>query len=98
MSKNWEDIFEGLSMAEKMNIDMISQLIVKMKEMGISQRELARRTGLKQSTLSRQFGFEVTMNVASLMKICEQLEVQPMILTPEEVEMIEKKRQGKVSV
>lgn len=98
MNKEVEDLFSALTEPEKMNINLIAQVITKMKEQGMSQRELSRRTGLKQSTLSRQFRFEVTMNVESLMKISEQLGVEPVLLTKEEIELVNNHREEKLKV
>lgn len=55
---------------------IIGELIKARKSMGISQRELAQRCGLPQSTIGRIEAGLVTPNIHTIAKIAEVLQLE----------------------
>jgi len=53
---NWADYKRQITSLEKeelQQIELVAQLIVRRKQLGLSQRDLAEQTGLKQSAIAR---------------------------------------------
>jgi transcriptional regulator with XRE-family HTH domain len=53
---NWADYkrqITSLDQAELEQIELVAQLIIRRKNLGLTQRELAERTGLKQAAIAR---------------------------------------------
>ena len=68
--------------------DRASRIIVDLlrsyaEETFVTQTELARRTGLEQSHISRTFNHRVTLTVPSMVALCDGLGVSPMAVMSE---------------
>jgi len=72
---SWEDTFSKLSGEEKKEIELITELIVERKKQNISQRDLAKLTGLKQSTISRMEKDVVSPRLDTFIKIANALKM-----------------------
>lgn len=66
---------EGKSIIEEMEgiADIVGTIVSKRNEMGISQRELAHKTGLSQSTIARIESFKITPNLDTLLILFKSL-------------------------
>lgn len=72
---SWEEKFK-LSEEEKKEIELIISVISERKEQNISQRDLAKMTGLKQSTISRMEKEIVSPRLDTLIKIINALDLE----------------------
>ena len=52
---------------------VIAELIIRRKEFGLNQRELAERCGVPQSTIARMESGAVTPKLDTLIKVCRDL-------------------------
>ena len=66
---------EGKSIIEEMEgiAGIVGTIVSKRNEMGISQRELAHKTGLSQSTIARIESFKITPNIDTLLILLKSL-------------------------
>lgn len=66
---------EGKSIIEEMEgiADIVGTIVSRRNEMGISQRELAYKTGLSQSTIARIESFKITPNIDTLLILLHNL-------------------------
>lgn len=73
---NWADYkrqITSLDQEELQQIELVAQLIVRRKELGLSQRDLAGRTGLKQSAIARLEREGVIPRLDTLEKVSKAL-------------------------
>lgn len=52
---------------------IIAEIIIRRKELGLNQRELAERCGVPQSTIARMESGAVTPKTETLVKVCREL-------------------------
>ena len=52
---------------------IIAEIIIRRKELGLNQRELAERCGVPQSTIARMESGAVTPKIETLVKVCREL-------------------------
>lgn len=81
--KTWNDYkehvkavdIEGKSIIEEMEgiADIVGTIVSRRNELGISQRELAHKTGLSQSTIARIESFKITPNIDTLLILLHNL-------------------------
>lgn len=66
---------DGKNLIEEMEgiADIVGTIISKRAELGISQRDLAEKTGLSQSTIARIESFRITPNVDTLLILLKNL-------------------------
>lgn len=73
---NWEDYkkeITALDPQELEQIEIVAQLIVRRKQMGLTQRDLADKTGLKQAAIARLEREAVIPRLDTLEKIAKAL-------------------------
>lgn len=81
--KTWNDYKEHIKIVdndaneiiEEMEgiADIVGAIVSKRTEMGISQRDLAFRTGLSQSTIARIESFKITPNIDTVLILLRNL-------------------------
>lgn len=81
--RTWEDYknhVKAQSPQDKVNIeyieelsDIIGQMIMRREELGLSQRELARRCGITQSSLARLETCRATPQIDTMLKVLKPL-------------------------
>lgn len=77
-TSDWEKLqetFRNTDPVGKFETDILVQLTIAMIEKDISQRELARRCELSQSTVARIFGSQASMNMTTFLKFCLALDL-----------------------
>lgn len=52
---------------------IIAEMIIRRKELGLNQRELAEKCGIPQSTIARMESGAVTPKLETLLKVCREL-------------------------
>ncbi len=84
--KNWTEErnkIKSLSKLEKENLDIaveiVSVIIKRRNELGISQRDLAKITGIKQSSIARFEGLGSIPRIDSLLKLIKPLGLKLLI-------------------
>ena len=90
---NWEEYKERVRATDPeaaMIIDetemlspIIAEMIIRRKDLGLNQREMAERCGVPQSTIARMESGAVTPKLDTLIKVCRELGLR---LTVERVE------------
>lgn len=72
-----KDKFSSLSEEEKntleLNVKIISIIINRRKELGLSQRDLAKMSGIKQSAIARLERLEVIPRIDTVLKLIKPL-------------------------
>lgn len=81
--EKWEDVKQELTVftdEENEEMDFVADLICSMIErrdkLGISQRELAKLTGIKQPAIARIESFSVTPRIDTLYKLLKPLKLK----------------------
>lgn len=72
---SWKDAFSELSGEEKKELELIAAIIAARKKQDISQRDLAKMTGLKQSTISRMEKSIASPRLETFIKIASALKM-----------------------
>ena len=80
---NWEEYKEHVKATDpraakiidetEMLSPIIAEMIVRRKELGLNQRELAEKCGVPQSTIARMESGAVTPKTETLLKACREL-------------------------
>lgn len=90
--KKWEDIkseITSLNDDEKQNIellaDIVSQMIEKRQEIGLSQRDLAERCGIKQSAIARLEAMRTVPQIDTLAKLLKPLGLKLAVVPDDEL-------------
>lgn len=68
-----ENNITSLDKCEKTEVDLISIIIEKRMELGLSQRDLAKLTGIKQPAIARMESFRATPTLKTLITITKSL-------------------------
>jgi ribosome-binding protein aMBF1 (putative translation factor) len=78
--KTWDSVKKNIkSLTDDENreldlvVEIVSQIIARRVELGISQRELAEKSGVKQSAIARLESFKVTPQIDTIAKIIKPL-------------------------
>jgi len=66
--------------------DIISKIVIERNKLNISQRDLAKMTGLKQSAIARMESLAVIPRIDTLIKICYHLNLNLELSTNAEIE------------
>ncbi|KEH91611.1 helix-turn-helix domain-containing protein [Clostridium novyi] len=81
--KRWEDVKQEITIFtdeenDEMDfmVDLISTIISRRNELGISQRELARLTGIKQPAIARIESLRITPKIDTLYKLLKPLKLK----------------------
>lgn len=84
--RTWEDYknhVKSISNAERRNMeeieemtDIVSSIIQRRQELGISQRDLAERCGIPQSSVARMETLKTTPKLDTLLKIMQALNLK----------------------
>lgn len=72
---SWKDTFSELSEEEQKELELIAAIIAARKKQDISQRDLAKMTGLKQSTISRMEKSIASPRLETFIKIARALKM-----------------------
>ena len=90
--KKWEDIkseITSLNDDEKQNIellaDIVSQMIERRQEIGMSQRDLAEKCGIKQSAIARLEAMRTVPQIDTLAKLLKPLGLKLAVVPNEEL-------------
>lgn len=74
--KKWDEIIEGMDSQRKMEVEiirekarMVSDIIAAREALGITQEQLGRRVGMKQSQIARFEGGTTAPSIDTIMKI-----------------------------
>ena len=80
---NWEEYKEHVKATDpraakiidetEMLSPIIAEMIIRRKELGLNQRELAERCGVPQSTIARMESGAVTPKLETLLKVCREM-------------------------
>lgn len=88
--KKWEDVknaMTSLSNEEKQNIevlsDIVSHMIERRHEIGLSQRDLAQRCGIKQSAIARLEPMKTVLQIDTLSKLMKPLGLKLTVVNDE---------------
>ena len=78
--KTWDDVKKNISSltdAENdeidMMVDIVTQIVSRRAELGISQRELAKKSGLKQAAIARLESMKAVPQIDTLSKVLKPL-------------------------
>lgn len=81
--KTWAEVRENINSITKEEkseldfmADLISKLVIKRTELGISQRELAEMSGVKQSAIARLESLRATPQIDTLYKLLRPLKLK----------------------
>lgn len=83
---NWKEYKEQIDVLEEVEvqqIELIAELVKRRKAMGMTQRELADRTGLKQSAIARLERDGVVPKVDTLTRIAKALGLKVQLVEEE---------------
>lgn len=90
--KRWEDVksaITSLNEDEKRNIEMladiISQMIERRQEIGLSQRDLAEKCGIKQSAIARLEKMRTVPQLDTLTKLLKPLGLKLAVIPDENI-------------
>jgi ribosome-binding protein aMBF1 (putative translation factor) len=88
--KKWEDVknaMTSLSNEEKQNIevlsDIVSHMIERRQEIGLSQRDLAQKCGIKQSAIARLEAMKTVPQIDTLSKLMKPLGLKLTVVNDE---------------
>ena len=89
--KKWEDVkaqMTSLSDEEKQNIevlaDIVSHMIERRQEIGLSQRDLAEKCGIKQSAIARLETMRAVPQLDTLSKLLKPLGLKLTVISDED--------------
>lgn len=78
MELSWSDVkysMKSISDIEFEEMKAIGRLVSKRKELGYTQRDLAKMTGIKQSSIARLESNLVSPKLITVLKICKALDI-----------------------
>lgn len=95
LMKNWDDIknqINSLSDDEKKEIEMFADIVGRVVErrhaIGMSQRDLAEKSGIKQSAIARLEAMRTVPQLDTLSKILKPLGLRLIVISDEDVELV----------
>lgn len=75
--KQWDDLdFQSLNSEDDFVIDIISKLIKRRAELGVTQRKLAEESGVKQSAIARLESFRSVPQLDTIYKLLKPLKLK----------------------